>query len=218
MIFPPAPARLHLLRSKIACYSEERQRAPVRGAAGTAREMNMVALAASQLCAGMVLFGDDGRLYRVEMDEPLAGGTLRLRDLETGAVHTRAVRPDETFEQATLDRRELQYVYQDGDGYVFLDPESDAPITLDPERAGDVPRYLREGDRAHALFHQGRPLSLEPPGAVALAVVETEPPRPGPPKPARLETGLTILVPASIAVGETVVIDPRRGTYLHRAT
>jgi elongation factor P len=116
------------------------------------------------------------------------------------------------------ERREMQYVYQDGDGYVFVDAESDATITVPLEWAGDALLYLREGDRAHVIFDGGQPRRLEPPDAVALTVSETEPASADRRlKPALLETGLRVMVPAGVGVGETVLVDTRQGTYLGRA-
>jgi elongation factor P len=120
------------------------------------------------------------------------------------------------------DKRELQYIYQDGDGYVFLDVESDAPITLPRESAGALAPYLREGSRICVHFCDGEPVGLEAPAAVELAVTDTEPPRNSctsglQHKPATLETGLRLMIPAFVDVGETVVVDPRSGAYVGRA-
>jgi elongation factor P len=118
-----------------------------------------------------------------------------------------------------LDRRAMEYVYQDGDGLVFLGDESDALVTLPHERAGEWPLYLKEGNRVHVIFQEGRPLRLEPPTAVELVVAETAPPAAAatPLKPALLETGLKILVPAFIDVGERIVVDTQSGAYLGKA-
>jgi len=117
------------------------------------------------------------------------------------------------------DRRAMQYVYQDGDGVILLDPETDVLLTLPHEQAGDALLYLREGDRVHLVFCDGQPLTLEPPVVVELAVTDTDLPRPAAPVPkaAILETGLKIMVPESVRVGDTVIVDTRRGTYLGKA-
>lgn len=118
------------------------------------------------------------------------------------------------------DRRAMEYVYQDGDGVVLLDPETDMLLTLPHEQAGDALLYLREGDPVHLVCCDGQPLTLEPPVVVELTVADTDPPLPTTtrPKAALLETGLKIIVPASVRVGDTVIVDTRRGTYLGRQT
>ncbi len=118
--------------------------------------------------------------------------------------------------EACSERREMEFIYQDGDGFVFLDAGAGALVTLPHERAGVSRLYLKEGARVHLLFHQGQPCRLEPPTTVQLTVTDTEPPLPAAaaPKPAVLETGLKIVVPAFIAVGDMVRVDTRSGTYL----
>jgi elongation factor P len=118
-----------------------------------------------------------------------------------------------------LDRRFVEYAYQDGDGLVFVDVESDALVTLPHDRAGAWRLYLKEGHRVQLNFHDGRPLSVESPAVVELAVADTAPsvPTATASKPALLETGLKIMVPGFIDVGERIVVDTRKGTYLRKA-
>jgi elongation factor P len=120
-----------------------------------------------------------------------------------------------------IDTRELQYVYQDGDGYVFLDADSDAPVTVPRASAGALAQYLKEGSRVCVHFCEGEPVGLEAPAAVELAVTDTEPPPSeatgaGHHKPATLETGLRLMIPAFVDIGETIVVDPRSGAYIGR--
>src|SRR5437764_1536349 len=116
------------------------------------------------------------------------------------------------------DRRAMEYVYQDGDGVILLDPETDELLTLPHEQAGDALLYLREGDRVHLLVHEGQPLALEPPVVAELAVTDTDPPPSATiaSKAALLETGLKVVVPAAVRIGDTVLVDTRSGTYLAR--
>jgi elongation factor P len=118
---------------------------------------------------------------------------------------------------AILDKREMQFVYLDGDGCVFMDTESDEQIALSREQLGEMPLFLKEGARARVVFCEGKPLRLEAPGLVELVVADTDPPTlawPTPrPKPATLETGLRLMVPACVGVGETIVVDTRTGEY-----
>jgi elongation factor P len=196
--------------------------------ARTVPEGNMAAIPYSQVRKGMVIVGDDGQLQLVvDRDLNTPGNwrailQLRLKSLKTGNVVTRRVHPEDKAEQAFLDKREMQYIYQDGDGYVFMDTETYDQITLSRDWAGDLLLYLKEGTKAQVVFYEGTPLSLEPPATVELVVTDTEPSIKGATakaqdKSATLETGLRLMVPAFINVGETIAVDTRTGEYLGRA-
>lgn len=131
--------------------------------------------------------------------------------------------PEDQAASARLDRREMQYVYPDGDGFVFLDVETCEQANLPADAAGPLMRFLREGSRVQVVFHEGRPLSVELPGRVELTVTDVEPGPRGATDEARyqtvlLETGLKVAVPPGIAVGETIAVDTRTGAYLSRAS
>jgi elongation factor P len=176
----------------------------------------------------MVLVGDDGQLYHVvDRDLNTPGNwrailQLKLKNLKTGSIAINRVRPQDKVEQAYLDKREMQYIYQDGDGYVFMDTETFDQITLDREWVGDLMLYMKEGNKAQVVFYEGKPISLELPATVELKVTETEPSVKGATaaaqfKPATLETGLKITVPPFVNIGEIVAVDTRSGEYLSRA-
>jgi elongation factor P len=182
----------------------------------------------SQVRKGMVIVGDDGQLYYVvDRDLNTPGNwrailQLKLKNLKTGAVTMNRVRPEDKVEQAYLDKRPMQYLYQEGDEYVFMDLETYDQIHLHREWVGDQILYLKENDNAQVTFYDGKPLSLELPATVELKVVETEPSVKGATaaaqyKPAKLETGLKITVPPFIGVGEVLQVDTRTGEYLSRA-
>ncbi len=188
----------------------------------------MASIEYSQVRKNMVIVGDDGQLYYVvDRDLNTPGNwrailTLKLKNLKTGSITMNRVRPQDKVEQAYLDKREMQYIYQDGDGYVFMDAETFDQITLNKEWVGDLMLYLKEGNKAHVTFHEGKPLSLELPATVELQVVETEPSMKGATaaaqyKPAILETGLKVTVPPFVNTGEMVSVDTRTGEYLSRA-
>jgi elongation factor P len=181
----------------------------------------------SQVRKGMVIVGDDGQLYHVvERDLNTPGNwrailQLKLKNLKTGSITINRVRPQDKVEQAYLDKREMQYIYQDGDGFVFMDTETFDQITLNQEWIGDQMLYLKEGNKAHLTFYEGSPISVELPATVELKVVETEPSVKGATaaaqfKPATLETGLKITVPPFVGIGEMVAVDTRTGEYLNR--
>jgi elongation factor P len=182
----------------------------------------------SQVRKGMVIVGDDGQLYHVvERDLNTPGNwrailQLKLKNLKTGSITVNRVRPQDKVEQAYLDRREMQYIYQDGDGYVFMDSETYDQITLDREWVGEQMLYMKEGNKAHVVFYDGKPISLDLPATVELKVTDTEPSVKGATaaaqyKPATLETGLKITVPPFVGIGEMVAVDTRTGEYLSRA-
>ena len=125
------------------------------------------------------------------------------------------------MEQAYLETREMQYLYKDSDGFVFMDTETFDQTTLSKELAGDLMLYLKEGNNVKVVFHAEKPLSVELPATVELQVTDTEPSVKGATaaaqfKPATLETGLKITVPPFISIGEKIAIDTRTGEYISR--
>ena len=188
----------------------------------------MASINYSQARKGMVLVGDDGQLYSViDRDLNTPGNwrailNLKLKNLKTGAVTPRRFKPEDKVELAYLDKRPMQYLYQEGDAYVFMDKETFDQTTLSKEWVGEQILYLKENDDAQVTFYDGKPLSLELPPMVELTVAETEPSLKGATasalyKPATLETGLKITVPPFVGVGDRIQIDTRTGEYLSRA-
>ena len=187
----------------------------------------MASIEYSQVRKGMVIVGDDGQLYHVvDRDLNTPGNwrailQLKLKNLKSGSIAMNRVRPEDKVEQAYLDKREMQYIYQDGDGYVFMDTETFDQITLDREWVGDQMLYMKEGNKAQVVFYEGKPISLDLPATVELTVTDTEPSLKGATaaaqfKEATLETGLKIKVPPFVAIGEAVAVDTRSGEYLSR--
>ena len=188
----------------------------------------MASINYSQVRKGMVIVGEDGQLYSVvDRDLNTPGNwrailNLKLKNLKTGAVTPKRFKPEDKVEQAYLDKRPMQYLYQEGDEYVFMDLETYDQIHLHSDWVGDQILYLKENDNAQVTFYDGKPLSLELPATVELKVVETEPSVKGATaaaqyKPAKLETGLKITVPPFVGIGEVVQVDTRTGEYLSRA-
>jgi elongation factor P len=182
----------------------------------------------SQVRKGMVIVGEDGQLYAViDRDLNTPGNwrailNLKLKNLKTGAVTPRRFKPEDKVELAYLDKRSMQYLYQEGDGYVFMDKETYDQTTLSKEWVGEQILYLKENDDAQVTFYESKPLSLELPATVDLTVTETEPSVKGATaaaqyKPATMETGLKITVPPFIGIGEVIQVDTRTGEYLSRA-
>jgi elongation factor P len=176
---------------------------------------------------GQVLVGEDGQLYAVVDREHITPGNwravlkLKMKNLKTGSIAERRVKPEDPVEVAYLDRREMQYLYADGDSLVFMDNETYDQISLGKDWVGDQFLYLKENANCHVVFYDGKPISMEVPATVELKVVETEPSVKGATaaaqfKPATLETGLKLSVPPFVNVGEMIAVDTRTCEYLSR--
>jgi len=156
--------------------------------------------------------------------KPGKGGAVmrtKLKNLRTGAVIERTFNAGEKFEQAILDRRTMQYLYQQDDEYVLMDPETFDQVSVHAATFGDAIRYLKDGMDINVIEHNGKILGAEVPFFVELEVAETDPgvrgdTASGGSKPATLETGAVINVPFFINVGDKVKVDTRTDTYLER--
>src|SRR5260370_14410559 len=126
-------------------------------------EVFVASIEYSQVRKGMVIVGDDGQLYTVvDRDLNTPGNwrailQLKLKNLKTGSIAINRVRPADKVEQAYLDKRDMQYIYQDGDGYVFMDSETFDQITLNREWVGDLMLYMKEGNKAQVVFYDSKP-------------------------------------------------------------
>jgi elongation factor P len=191
-------------------------------------EVFVASIEYSQVRKGMVIVGDDKQLYHVvDRDLNTPGNwrailQLKLKNLKTGSITMNRVRPQDKVEQAYLDKREMQYIYRDGDGFVFMDTKNYDQITIGKEWAEDLMAYMKEGNNAQVVFYEGKPISLELPATVDLKVTNTEPSVKGATaaaqyKPATLETGMKITVPPFVGIGDMVAVDTRTGEYLSRA-
>ncbi|HET7725304.1 MAG TPA: elongation factor P [Propionibacteriaceae bacterium] len=175
---------------------------------------------------GMVL-DLDGQLWTViwfQHHKPGKGNTVvrtKLKHVLSGKVVDRTFNSDTKVDTATVDRREMQYLYHDGDGYVFMDTSDYSQMVISEETMGDAKNYLLENGTATVALHEGNPLFVDMPTSVELEVTYTEPGLQGDrstggTKPATVETGLQIQVPLFIVTGEKVKVDTRDGSYLGR--
>lgn len=169
----------------------------------------------------------DGQLWTViwfQHHKPGKGNTVvrsKLKHVLSGKVVDRTFNSDTKVESASVDRREMQYLYHDGEAYVFMDTGTYDQLTLSEEVVGDSKNYLLENQVATVALHEGNPLYLDLPASVELEVTYTEPGLQGDrstggTKPATVETGLQIQVPLFISNGEKVKVDTRDGSYLGR--
>ena len=186
-----------------------------------------MSVSTNDLKNGMALNLPDGLMTVVEFQhvKPGKGGAFvrtKLKNFRTGAVLERTFRADEKVPLAVIDKREMQYLYREGDAFVFMDTDDYEQLHVDSRAIGPAARYLKEGDTAVLPTYEGQVLGVELPAAVELAVADTEPGVQGDRvsgarKPATLETGLVVQVPLFVEPGEAVKVDTRTGEYLSRA-
>ena len=147
----------------------------------------------------------------------------KLRSVTTGKVVDKTFNAGVKVETANVDRRDMQYLYNDGSGFVFMDLTSYDQISLDDAVVGDAKNFLLENQNAVVALHEGNPLYVELPASVVLEITYTEPGLQGDRstggnKPATLETGYQIQVPLFIENNTMVKVDTRTGDYLGRVT
>jgi elongation factor P len=186
-----------------------------------------VSVSTNDLKNGMALDLPEGLMTVVEFQhvKPGKGGAFvrtKLKNFRTGAVLDRTFRADEKVPLAVIDKREMQFLYREGDDYVFMDNETYEQLHVARTAVGDAVNYLKEGDTAILPMYKDEVIGVELPAAVELTVVETEPGIQGDRvsgarKPATLETGLVVQVPLFVDTGERIKVDTRTGEYLSRA-
>jgi len=176
---------------------------------------------------GMTLQLDDGLFQIVDFQHVKPGKghafvRTSLRNVRAGGTVERTFRAGEKVERATIDKREMNFLYRDGDDYVFMDNETYEQINVSPEALGDTGNYIVDGSTAVLLMFGTEIVGTDIAASVELTISQTEPGLQGDrssggTKPATLETGLVIQVPLFIETGERVKIDTRSGEYLSRA-
>ena len=175
-----------------------------------------------------VTFEMDGQVMQVIQFQHVKPGKgaafvrTKMKNVITGAVTETSFNPTAKFENAYVDRRDMQYSYNDGDLYYFMDMETFEMLPVGKDSLGDDFRFAKEEMMCKILSYKGNVFSVEPPLFVVLEVTETDPGFAGntatnATKPATLETGAEIKVPLFIEPGEKVKIDTRTGEYLSRA-
>lgn len=147
----------------------------------------------------------------------------RLKNVKTGATVERTFRAGEKLERATVDNRQMQMLYNDSDGYHFMDQESFENVTLQRDLIGDPADFLRDGMQVDVQFHDSLPIGIDLPAHVELKVEETDPgfkgdTATGSTKPAKLETGATVQVPLFVNPGDLIRIDTRDRRYIGRVS
>lgn len=174
-----------------------------------------------------ITFEWDGIVYQVidfQHVKPGKGAAFvrtKIKNVKTGSIKDETFNPTERFERAIIESKEMQYLYNDGQLYYFMDLETYEQVPLDFGIVEDTIKYLKENDSASVKFYQGLPFELEAPNFVELEVTATEPgikgdTSSGATKPATVETGYTLNVPLFVNMGDIIKIDTRTGDYLSR--
>ena len=175
-----------------------------------------------------VTFEMDGNVYSIiefQHVKPGKGAAFvrtKIRNVISGAVTEKTFNPNDKYPTAFIERKDLEYLYNDGDLYYFMDSETYEQLPISPNVLGDNFRFVKENMVCKVLSYKGNVFGIEPPNFVELQVTETEPGVKGDTatnvtKPATLETGAEIKVPIFINEGEMIRVDTRTGEYMERA-
>ena len=175
-----------------------------------------------------VTFDMDGQVQQViefQHAKPGKGAAfvrVKMKNVVTGAVTETSFNPTAKFDEAFVERREMQYLYNEGDLYYFMDNETYEQIPISKDTLGDDFRFVKENENVKVLSYKGSVFAVEPPLFVELEITETEPGVKGNTatnvlKPATVETGAVVKVPIFIEQGERIQIDTRTGEYLGRS-
>lgn len=187
----------------------------------------MAAISTSDIKNGITIKVDDGLFTVIDFQhvKPGKGGAFvrtKLRNARTGAVIERTYRSDERLEQAIIDKADTQYLYRDGDDYIFMDQSTYDQVQVSSKSLGDAANFLVETGKAMLITHDGEIIGVELPASVELRITETEPGIQGDRvsgarKPATLETGFVVQVPLFVGPDEVIKVDTRTGEYMTRA-
>lgn len=145
----------------------------------------------------------------------------KIRSVMTGSNRDMTFNPNEKYEEARIETREMQYLYKDGTLYYFMDPDSYEQLPIDKASVEEAILYIKENDMATIKFYKGKAFQVSPPNFVELEITQTEPgikgnTATGATKPATVETGATVNVPLFVNEGDKIKIDTRTGEYLSR--
>ncbi|MEA4892754.1 MAG: elongation factor P [Peptococcaceae bacterium] len=171
------------------------------------------------------LDGDVVTLLEFQHVKPGKGAAFvrcKLRNLKSGTTIEKTFRPGEKFQKAHVERKEMQYLYKEGDNWTFMDTETYDQVTLMESLLEDAPKYLKEDMSTGILFYQGQVIGIDLPKQVELKVVATDPgikgdTASGGSKPATMETGVVVQVPFFVNEEDVLIIDTRTGNYVSRA-
>ncbi|MBP3703699.1 MAG: elongation factor P [Lachnospiraceae bacterium] len=169
----------------------------------------------------------EGKVYQIiefQHVKPGKGAAFvrtKLKDIVNGGVVEKTFRPTEKYPKAHIDKKDMQYLYSDGEMYNYMDNETFEQISLPEEEVGDSMKFVKENDMVKIVSYKGNIFAIEPPMFAELEVTETEPGVKGDTatnvtKPATVETGAQVAVPIFVNQGDVIQIDTRTGEYLKR--
>ncbi len=172
----------------------------------------------------IILDGDPYAIVENEFVKPGKGqafSRVKIRNLKTGRVIERTFKSGDSVEGADVMDVEMQYLYNDGQFWHFMDPQSFEQISADATAVSDAAKWLKEQDTCQLTLWNGVPLSVSPPNFVIMTIIETDPGLKGDTsggggKPATLETGAVVRVPLFVQTGEVIKVDTRTGEYISR--
>ena len=175
-----------------------------------------------------VTFEYDGSVYQIiefQHVKPGKGAAFvrtKIKNVISGGVVEKTFNPTDKMPKAHIERKDMEYLYTDGDLFYFMDPETYEQLPVSADQIGDSLKFVKENMQVKILSYKGNIFGIEPPNFVELVITETEPgfagnTATGATKPATLETGATVMVPLFIDNGETIKVDTRTGEYMGRA-
>ncbi len=174
-----------------------------------------------------ITYDDNGKIYEVieyQHVKPARGAAFvrsKIKDIVSGTIKEQTFNPNDRYPLARIDSIEMQYLYNDGELYYFMDNETFDQMPFEYDLVEDAIKYIKENSNAIITFYKGKPLEVSAPSFVELEVEHTEPgikgdTASGATKPATLETGAVVQVPLFVNIGDTVKVDTRSGDYLSR--
>ena len=186
-----------------------------------------MALSINEIKSGVTILVDDNVYVVIDAQhvKPGKGAAFvraKIRNVKSGSIVERTFNPSDKFELARMEKKDMQYLYSDGDLFYFMDVETYDQIPLNRNQLGDSLKFVKENETVQILSYKGEVFGIEPPNFVVLEITHTEPgyagnTAQGATKPATVETGAQIKVPLFINVGELVRVDTRTGEYMERA-
>jgi elongation factor P len=186
-----------------------------------------MAMPATQIRRGMVLVFENDPCRVIEFRHHTPGNLramvqAKLKNLRTGNSFEHRFRAADSIEKASMETHELEFLYQGGDTYHFMNTENYDQLEMDEETLGDNAQWMQPGMKIIAEYYNGRPIGIELPNYLVLEIVDTAPvmksaTKTASTKPAKLENGVTVNVPEFISTGEKVRVNPSTGEYLDRA-
>ena len=186
-----------------------------------------MAMPATQIRRGMVLVFENDPCRVIEFRHHTPGNLramvqAKLKNLRTGNSFEHRFRAADSIEKASMETHELEFLYQGGDTYHFMNTENYDQLEMDDEMLGDNAQWMQPGMKIIAEYYNGRPIGIELPNYLVLEIVDTAPvmrsaTKTASTKPAKLENGVTVNVPEFVSTGERVRVNPQTGEYLDRA-